>query len=311
MTLTGRVAIVTGSGRGLGRAHALYLASQGARILVNDVGADLKGRGEDVLPARRVVAEIHAAGGVAEASGHDVSDWNQAKQMVDQAVETFGRLDILVNNAGIVRDRTLANMTEEEWDAVVRVHLKGHAAPTSHALAYWRDRAKAGHRAQASVIHTSSVAALAGSVRQANYAAAKMAVLALSRVVSLEASGFGVRSNVVLPAARTRLTTGGVDPVTPSDEFFEMDPTNVSPLVGWLSEADCPADSQIFYISGSRLVVLSMPSIVHELKTEGRWTRDDLDRTLHGRLVVPQTLEAYLGRKPIFAEQPDLMSADA
>lgn len=309
--LDGRVAIVTGAGRGLGRAHALYLASHGAKVLVNDVGADVHGRGEDISPAQRVVAEIRAYGGHAAVSGHDVADWNQAKQMIAQAIETFGGLDVLVNNAGILRDRALANMTEEEWDAVIRVHLKGHAASTSHALAYWRKRSKEGHRVKACVIHTSSVAAFAGSVRQANYAAAKMAVLALSRVVSLEGNEYGVRSNVVLPAAKTRITTGVEDNPAPSQDFYEMDPANVSPLIGWLAETDCPADSQIFHISGSRLVVLSMPPIVHEVKTQGRWTRDELDRALQGRLVTPLPLKAYLGRKPIFASQPDLLLDDA
>ena len=300
-TLAGRVAIVTGAGRGLGRAHALYLASQGASVLVNDPGGDVHGSGADPSPAQKVVAEIVAGGGRAAVSGHDVSDWGQAGAMVAHAIDTFGGLDVLVNNAGILRDRTLANMTEEEWDAVTRVHLKGHAAPTSHALAYWRNRAKAGAEVKASVIHTSSVAAFAGSLGQANYSAAKCAVLALSRTVSLEASRYGVRSNAVSPSARTRITTGVEDPEAPPDGFDEMDPANVSPLIGWLAERDCPADSQIFHIAGSRLVVLAMPPIVHELRTDGRWTRDGLDRALRDRLVTPALLEAYLGRPPIFS----------
>jgi len=207
-TLEGRVVIVTGAGRGLGGAHALYLASQGASVLVNDLGGDVHGEGADLTAAQRVAAEIERRGGRAAVSGHDVSSWEQARQMVTQAVDTFGQLDVLVNNAGILSDRTLANMSEAEWDAVLRVHLKGHAAPTSHALAYWRDRAKGGHEVKASVIHTTSVAAFAGSLGQANYSAAKAAVLALSRVVSLEAGRYGVRSNAVSPSARTRITTG-------------------------------------------------------------------------------------------------------
>ena len=300
--LEGRVAIVTGAGRGLGRAHALYLAAQGAHLLVNDLGGDVHGRGADPTPARRVAAEIVSRGGRAAVSGHDVSDWDQAGQMIAQAVETFGRLDVLVNNAGILRDRTLANMAEDEWDAVLRVHLKGHAAPTRHALAYWRDQSKSGREVKASVIHTSSVAAFAGNIGQANYSAAKIAVLALSRVVSLEAGRYGVRSNVVSPSGRTRITTGTEEDAS-SEEFDEMDPANVSPLIGWLAERDCPADSQIFHISGSRLIVLSMPQIVHERRTQGRWTRDDLDRLLPGLLVGPLPLETYLGRSPIFGDK--------
>ena len=299
-TLDGRVAIVTGAGRGLGRAHALYLASQGAAVLVNDLGGDVHGEGADPTPAQHVAAEIGRRGGHAAVSGHDVSSWEQARQMVAQAVDTFGHLDVLVNNAGILRDRTLANMSEAEWDAVLRVHLKGHAAPTSHALAYWRDRAKGGHEVKASVIHTTSVAAFAGSLGQANYSAAKAAVLALSRVVSLEAGRHGVRSNAVSPSARTRITTGIEDGGPSPEGFDEMDPANVSPLIGWLAEGDCPADSQIFHVSGGRIIVLSMPPIVHEIRTEGRWSREGLARELPGRLVSPTSLEHYLGRAPIF-----------
>jgi len=186
---------------------------------------------------------------------------------------------------------------------VLGVHLKGHAAPTSHALAYWRDRTKAGHEVKASVIHTTSVAAFVGNLGQANYSAAKIAVLALSRVVSLEAARYGVRSNAVSPSARTRITTGSEDTPTPEGPFDEMDPANVSPLIGWLAERDCPADAQIFHLSGNRLLVLAMPQIVHELRAEGRWTREGLQRVLPSRLVAPVPLEVYLGRTPIFGSQ--------
>lgn len=300
---SGRVAIVTGAGRGLGRAHALYLAEHGAAVVVNDLGGDIHGNGVDPSPAQRVVEEINRQGGRAVVSGHDVSDWEQACELIELAVRAFGQLDVLVNNAGILRDRTLANMAEDEWDAVIRVHLKGHAAPTRHALAYWRSRAKEGNEVKASVIHTSSVAAFAGNVGQANYAAAKLAVVALSRVVSLEGNRYGVRSNVVSPSARTRITTGIEGDAAPSLQFDEFDPANVSPLVGWLAEPDCPADSQIFHLSGSRLLVLSIPPILHEITTQGRWKRDDLDRALQSRLVAPPSLEAYLGRQPIVGSQ--------
>lgn len=298
--LDGRVVIVTGAGRGLGHAHALRLASEGASVVVNDLGADLHGEGESLSPAQQVAAEIVAAGGRAVVSGHDVADWEEADAMIRLAVEEFGDLHVLVNNAGILRDRTLANMSEAEWDAVVRVHLTGHAAPTRHAVAHWRDRSKAGHEVKASVIHTTSVAAFGGNFGQANYSAAKLAVLALSRVVAMEAGHYGVRSNAVAPSGRTRLalSTPGAEKSMPTPEaadFFDpFDPANVSPLIAWLAQADCSATAQVFHIYGNRLSVLSMPQIVYRLKTEGRWTLEALDRVLAGHLVEHTSAEDFL-----------------
>ena len=294
--LDGRVAIVTGAGRGLGRAHALALAAAGAAVVINDKGAALDGSGTTVGPAEEVVAEIRAAGGRAVASAHDVADWQQARAMIDLAVASFGDLHVLVNNAGILRDRTLANLAEEEWDAVLRVHLKGHAAPTRHAMGYWRDRAKAGHAVAASVVHTSSVAAFTGNFGQAAYSAAKLAVLALSRTVALEGAKIGVRSNAVSPSARTRFTEGmgGLPP--PTGDFDPRDPANVSPLVAWLAEAACPANAQVFQVYGNRLFVFTMPAIAHELVTAGRWTAEALDTALAGRLVAHPTVEELLAR---------------
>jgi NAD(P)-dependent dehydrogenase (short-subunit alcohol dehydrogenase family) len=291
--LEGRVAIVTGAARGLGRAHALCLAAEGAAVVVNDLGGTIAGEGSDETAAEQVVGEIAASGGHAVASSHDVADWEQAQQMVALAVETFGDLDVLVNNAGIVRDRTLAKMSEDEWDVVVRVHLKGHAAPTRHALAYWRARSKAGDRVRASVIHTTSLSGLLGGFGQANYAAAKLGIVALSRNVALEGSTYGVRSNVVSPSARTRLslTTPGAEtqlaePDDP-DSFDRWDPANVSPVVAWLASEACPATSQILHVSGGELFVLRVPEIVHHLTTSGRWTIEALERVLATRCVDP------------------------
>ena len=301
--LDGRVAIVTGAGRGLGREHALLLAAEGASVVVNDLGGDVHGQGADPTPAERVVAEIKAAGGHALVSGHDVADWTQAEALIRTTVQTFGDLHVLVNNAGILRDRTLANMTEDEWDAVLRVHLKGHAVPTRHALAYWRDRSKNGHPVKASVIHTSSLSGLIGNFGQANYASAKLGVVALSRVVALEAGRYGVRSNAVSPSARTRLslsTPGAEDSLKPAapGEFDPLDPANVSPLIVWLAQADCPATSQVFHVHGNQIFVMSMPSIVHRLETNGRWTMDALDREVPGRLVRTLELRDFVGGVP-------------
>jgi NAD(P)-dependent dehydrogenase (short-subunit alcohol dehydrogenase family) len=293
MRLDGRVVIVTGAGRGLGREHARLMASEGARVVVNDVGSDVHGAGADGSPAQQVVAEIEAAGGVAVASGHDVADWDSAAALIELAVESFGRLDVLVNNAGIVRDRTFANLSEAEWDAVLRVQLKGSAAPTRHALAHWRARAKGGEEdVRASVIFTSSIAGLVGNFGQANYSAAKLAVLALARVVSLEAGRYGVRANCVSPSARTRIsmTIPGVEEGVP-EGFDPLDPAHVSPVVAWLAASDCRADGQVLHVHGDQLLMFALPEIHHRLSVDGRrWTLDDLDREVGPKLITPLTL---------------------
>jgi NAD(P)-dependent dehydrogenase (short-subunit alcohol dehydrogenase family) len=288
--LSGRVAIVTGAGRGLGRAHARYLASQGAAVVVNDRGGDVHGRGDNQSPAEVVAEAIRADGGQAIASGHDVADWDQAAELVQLAVEAFGELHVLVNNAGILRDRTLANMSEADWDDVLRVHLKGHAAPSRHAMAYWRGQAKAGQPVAASVVHTTSIAAFAGNFGQANYTAAKSAVLGLSRVIALEGAKIGVRSNAVSPSARTRIMVSRPD--DEPDDVAEWDPGD--PFIGWLAEEKCPANAQVFHTYGNRVIVISMPSIVHDLRTEGRWTPEALDEALPSRLLELTELSAFL-----------------
>jgi len=235
----GRVVIVTGSGRGLGRAHALELASQGARVVVNDLGCELDGSGGGTGPAGEVVEEIRAGGGEAIANGDDVADFEGAARMVAAALDAFGGLDAVVNNAGFVRDRMFANAAEDEWDAVVRVHLKGHFAVARHAAAHWRDQAKAGQPVDARIINTSSGAGILGSVGQAAYSAAKAGIATLTLVQAAELGRYGVTANALCPAARTRMTEGVFTEMmaTPDapDAFDAMAPENVSPLVAWLA----------------------------------------------------------------------------
>lgn len=291
-SLAGRVAIVTGGGRGLGRAHALMLAREGAAVVVNDLGGDLHGAGQDLTPAQEVVREIEAMGGKAVVSGHDVGDWGQAAAMVAQAVAAFGDLQILVNNAGILRDRLLANMSEEEWDAVIRVHLKGHAAPSRHAMAYWREQSKAGKPVAASVIHTTSLAGLVGNFGQANYAAAKLGIVGLSRTIAIEGAKYGVRSNAVSPSARTRIEASLKPP--PPGVFDVFDPGNVSPLIAWLARANCPANNQVFQAYGDRVEVIGPSSIAVDVRTSGQWTTDALDQALKDKLPKPARLGDFV-----------------
>lgn len=254
----GRVVIVTGAGRGIGRAHALAFASEGAKVVVNDLGAQVDGTGSSTGPAGEVVDQIRAVGGEAVANGDDVSDWEGAQRLINTAIETFGGLDVLVNNAGILRDRMLTNMTEEEWDAVIRVHLKGTFAPTRWAAAYWRERAKAGERNDARVISTSSGSGLYGNPGQANYGAAKAGIAGFTIIVAKELGRYGVTANAIAPGARTRMTEPlgfGTAEVKPG-EFDAFAPENVSPLVVWLGSAESSdITGQVFNVSGGRISV--------------------------------------------------------
>jgi NAD(P)-dependent dehydrogenase (short-subunit alcohol dehydrogenase family) len=254
----GRVVIVTGAGRGLGREHALEFARQGAKVVVNDLGAELDGSGSSTGPAGAVVDEIRAAGGEAVANGADVADWEGAQGLVRSALDAFGRLDVLVNNAGFLRDRMLVGSGEEEWDAVIRVHLKGHFAPTRHACAYWREQSKAGEPVDARIVNTSSGAGLLGSVGQGAYSAAKAGIAALTLVEAAEVGRYGVTANAIAPAARTRMTevTFAESMAAPAEGFDAKAPGNVSPLVVWLGSADSAGISgRVFEVEGGLISV--------------------------------------------------------
>ena len=251
----GRVVIVTGAARGLGRAHALAFAADGARVLVNDLGVERDGSAGTSDAANEVVEEIRAAGGEAEANAADVADWQQAGAMVQQAIDTWGGLDTLVCNAGFLRDRMLAGMSEDEWDSVTRVHLKGHFAPARHAIEFWRDRSKAGEPVAARVVNTSSGAGLAGSIGQGNYAAAKAGIALLTIQQAAEWGRYGVAVNAIAPDARTRMTEGVFYSAEAPEGWDEKAPENVSPLVVWLGSAACDVTGRVIEGTGGQLHV--------------------------------------------------------
>ncbi|GGZ66019.1 putative short-chain dehydrogenase/reductase [Streptomyces subrutilus] len=257
---TGRVVIVTGAGRGLGRAHALAFAAEGAKVVVNDLGVGLDGAPGPDGPAARVVAEIEALGGEAVAHGGDIATGGGADSLVECALARFGRMDTLVNNAGFLRDRMLVNLDEGDWDAVVRVHLKGHFLPLRAAAAWWRAEAKAGRRVAARVVNTSSGAGLLGSVGQGNYSAAKAGILGLTLVAAAELERYGVQVNAIAPAARTRMTEqafAGTMAAPEGGGFDAMAPENVSPLVVWLgSDASAGVTGRVFEAEGGRITVM-------------------------------------------------------
>jgi NAD(P)-dependent dehydrogenase (short-subunit alcohol dehydrogenase family) len=283
--LAGRVAIITGAGRGLGREHALFLASEGARVVVNDRGVAMDGKGQDGTPAEEVVAEIEAFGGEAIANSDDVADWEGGRRLIEAALAHFGDLHVLVNNAGILRDRALVNMTEAEWDDVIAVHLKGHFVPTRHAAAYWRAQAKSGAAVSASVVNTSSTSGLLGNPFQANYGAAKAGIGALTIIAAQELGRYGVRVNCVVPAARTRLTsaTEGLRDIVkaPGEGVFDIwDPANVSPVVGWLAGAGCPATGKVFFVQGGTVRLMTPWAMGDTVERPERWSMDELDEEL-------------------------------
>jgi len=251
-----RICIVTGAGRGIGREHSLMLASHGAKIVVNDLGGEMDGEGRSTGPAQEVVDEIVALGGEAVVNGDDISDFEGAKRLVDQAVETFGGLDVVINNAGILRDRMLTNMTEAEWDAVIKVHLKGTFGPSHHAAAYWRDRSKAGHEVQGRIINTSSPSGIYGNIGQTNYGAAKAGIAAFTIIASMELARYGVTVNAIAPAALTRMTEnlgmGQADEAAKE----KMAPHWIAPIVTWLASVESrDITGRVFDVSGQALSV--------------------------------------------------------
>jgi NAD(P)-dependent dehydrogenase (short-subunit alcohol dehydrogenase family) len=252
----GRIAIVTGAGRGIGREHALSLARHGAKVVVNDLGGDIHGGGADLSPAQQVVAEIVAAGGEAVANGDSVADWEGAQRLIQTAIDTFGDVHVLVNNAGILRDRVLANMTEEEWDAVINVHLKGTFATSRWAVAHWREQAKAGAPVSGRIINTTSVSGIYGNPGQTNYGAAKAGIAAFTNIAALEVGRYGVTVNAVAPIALTRMTEG-LGPAPETDEDREARaPHWIAPIVTWLaSEESAGVTGRVFEASGRFLAV--------------------------------------------------------
>ncbi len=275
--LDGKVAVVTGAGRGIGREHALALARAGAKIVVNDLGAAVSGEGHDDTPAQQVVQEIEAKGGEAVGNGENVADFVGAERLVAQAIDRFGRLDILVNNAGILRDRMIVNMTEAEWDSVIAVHLKGHFAPTRHAAAYWRERAKAGEEVRGRVINTSSPSGVFGNVGQSNYGAAKAGIAGFTLIVAQELHRYGVTVNCLAPNARTRMTEDTFDMSSPPEGFDVLDPSNMSPLVVALSADEAQGiTGQVFHVWGGAINALEGWSAGELFASDEKWNADAL-----------------------------------
>ena len=299
----GRVVVVTGAGRGIGREHALAFAAAGHRVVVNDLGAEVDGSGSADGPAGEVVGAIRAAGGEAVANGEDVADPDGAKRLVDAALETFGTLHVLVNNAGILRDRTLVNMTDDEWDQVVRVHLRGTFGPLHHAAAYWRDRSKAGEQVDARVVNTTSASGLFGNVGQGNYGAAKAAIASLTVIAATELGRYGVTVNAIAPGALTRMTAGlgpGMRPGGDDGGFDAGSPANISPVVVWLASSPAAREvtGRVLTVAGGRVGVAEGWSVGPETSRDERWTVEALDEVLPGMLAAAAPNAGFDGRRP-------------
>jgi NAD(P)-dependent dehydrogenase (short-subunit alcohol dehydrogenase family) len=271
------VAIVTGAGRGIGRGEAMLLAAEGAKVVVNDLGGEWDGTGTDTRFAQQVVDEIKAAGGEAVANYDDVASWSGAQAMIQQAIDSFGDLNILVNNAGILRDKMSFNTDEDDWDAVIRVHLKGHFAPTKFAAAYWRERSKAGNPVIGRIINTSSESGLFANAGQSNYAAAKAGIAALAIVFARELKRYGVTSNAIAPRARTRMTEGTFGEIKSKSDFDEWDPDNIAPLVAWLASDDAAdVTGQVFVVWGGQVTLMEGWHATNQVTQDHRFSVEEL-----------------------------------
>ena len=290
----GRVAIVTGAGRGIGRHHALELAREGAKVIVNDLGGAADGSGTDTIPAQAVADEITAAGGTALANTADISDWSGAQSLIDQAIEEFGGLDVLVNNAGILRDRTIASMTEAEWDDVIRVHLRGTIAPTHFAAAYWRSQAKqTGKPTDARLINTTSASGIFGNFGQSNYGAAKAGIAAFTIIAAKELAAYGATANAVAPTARTRLT----ESVLPPNAGLDLRPDHIAPLITWLASPESTAITGRVFLAGAGQIAIAEPwRLGPEATKQGVWTSTELSTVIPGLAAKAAPNPDMLGR---------------
>ncbi len=294
----GRVVIVTGAGRGIGREHALAFARAGAKVVVNDLGVSLQGEGGSQTPADEVVKEIQELGGEAVSNGSDVADFAQAGELVKTAIDAFGGLDVVVNNAGFVRDRMFVSTSEDEWDAIVRVHLKGHYAVASNACAYWRQRSKDGQAVDARIINTSSGAGLQGSIGQSAYSAAKGGIAALTLVQAAELGRYGITSNAIAPSARTRMTEEVFAEMMarPDEGFDAMHPGNVSPLVVWLGSPESrDVTGRIFEVAGGSISLADGWRTGPELDKGARWEPDEVGAAVHELLSKAEPPQKVYG----------------
>jgi NAD(P)-dependent dehydrogenase (short-subunit alcohol dehydrogenase family) len=297
----GRIVVITGAGRGIGREHALEFASQGAKIVVNDLGAEVDGTGSSAGPAGEVVDEIRGMGAAAVANGDDVSDYEGAGRLIQTAIDTFGGLDVLVNNAGILRDRMMVNMTIEEWDAVIRVHLRGTFAPMRHASEYWRNRSKAGETNDARIINTTSPSGIYGNVGQTNYGAAKAGIASMTIIAAMELGRYGVTVNAIAPAALTRMTEnlgmGAASAAKKPEEFDPLDPGNIAPLVVWLGSPESAAiTGRVFNVMGGNISVAEGWVAGPGVDKDDRWDPAELGGVIPG-LVEKAAPNANMGGK--------------
>ena len=294
----GRVVIVTGAGRGIGREHALELARQGAKVVVNDLGVSNSGEGGGQGPADEVVQTIRAEGGEAVANGADVADWSQSEGLVRQAIEEFGRLDVVVNNAGFVRDRMFVSCSEEEWDAIIRVHLKGHFCVARHAAAYWRGLVKDGKEVDARIINTTSGAGVLGSVGQSSYSAAKAGIATLTLVQAAELGRYGITANAICPIARTRMTEGafGDTMKAPDQGFDENDPANVSPFIAWLASSQSrEVTGRVWEVFGGTITAFDGYRREQTVNIGKRWDAAEIGPAVNELLLNAQPLVKVYG----------------